>query len=215
MLFLGRGNQRTCQGVTRREFVQIGASTVLGLSLADLLRLRADNESPTGTTRAVILLWLWGGPAQLDTWDPKPDAPLEFRGPFAAIPTRTPGVRFGELFPKIARLTPKLAVLRSLHTLSNDHGVAGTVGLTGSNAGGTGLDGKPLPGAPRPTTGSIVARVRGATSAPPFMVIGGRLHQGKKAIVGEGGGTLGGLYDPFRLEHDPIRGTRFPALQLP
>jgi hypothetical protein len=62
----------------------------------------------------------------------------------------------------------------------------------------------------------VVARVRGAGSpVPPFMVIGGRLHQGKKAIVGEGGGALGGLYDPFRLEYDPVRGTRIPALQLP
>src|SRR5262249_30202780 len=102
-----------------------------------------------------------------------------------------------------------------LHTGSNDHGVAGTIGLTGSIAGGVGLDGKPNPGGPRPATGSVVARARSLkTSLPPFMVIGGRLHPGKKSISGEGGGPLGAHYDPFRLEYDPVRGTRVPALQL-
>ena len=73
-----------------------------------------------------------------------------------------------------------------------------------------------LPGGVRPTTGSVVARVRSSEAKlPPFIVVGGRLHQGKKAIVGEGGGPLGGMYDPFRLEYDPAHGTRIPALQLP
>jgi hypothetical protein len=196
--------------------VQAGASAVLGLSMADLLRGRAAGNPINGSAKSVLLLWLWGGPAQLDTWDPKPAAPLEYRGPFRAISTRVPGVRIGELFPKVAERLDRVALLRAVHTQSNDHGVAGTIGLTGSGAGGVGLDGKPLPGAPRPTTGSVVARARGGDGKlPPFMVVGGRLHQGKKAIVGEGGGALGGRYDPFRLEYDPVRGTRFPALQLP
>src|SRR5437763_643754 len=135
MLLLGRQEQRTCQTLNRRAFLQIGASTVLGLSLADLLRLRAQNGYGQGTARSVIYLWLWGGPAQLDTWDPKPNAPAEFRGPFASIATRTTGVRVCELFPQVAGLTDRVAILRSLHTRSNDHGVAGTVGLTGSDAG--------------------------------------------------------------------------------
>src|SRR3954449_7146844 len=99
MLLVGRHPTRTCQGITRRALLQVGASTVLGLSLADLLRLRGAGSSPPRPGPAVLLLWLWGGPAQLDTWDPKPSAPLEFRGPFASIPTRVPGVRLGELFP--------------------------------------------------------------------------------------------------------------------
>src|SRR6185436_15113956 len=136
MLSLGRQRQRTCSGLTRRAFLQIGASSVLGLSLADVLRLRAQQPgAAAGSARSVILLWLWGGPAQLDTWDPKPAAPLEYRGPFAAIPTRVPGVRIGELFPQIAELADQFSILRSLHTTSNDHGVAGTVGLTGSAGG--------------------------------------------------------------------------------
>ncbi len=217
MLLLGQHRTRTCQGLTRRALLQAGASTVLGLSLTDLLRLRAfGGVEPSRTAKSVLFLWLWGGPAQLDTWDPKPNAPLEFRGPFSPIPTRVVGTRVCELFPKVAGLADRFALLRSLHTASNDHGVAGTAGLTGSSAGGVGLNGQPLPGSPRPSLGSVVARARGAgAKAPPFMVVGGKLHQGKKAIIGEGGGGLGGQYDPFRLEYDPVRGTRIPALQLP
>ncbi|MCI0380809.1 MAG: DUF1501 domain-containing protein [Gemmataceae bacterium] len=216
MLLIGRGKQRTCQGATRREFIQVGASSVLGLSLADLLRLRASGTYEAGSARSVIFLWLWGGPAQLDTWDPKPNASLEYRGPFNTIPTRTAGVRIGELFPQIAEIQDKFAILRSLHTQSNDHGVAGTIGLTGSIAGSVNLGGGMSPGLVRPTTGAVVARARGFRgNLPPFIVIGGKLHQGKKAIVGEGGGPLGALYDPFRLEYDAELGTRIPALQLP
>jgi hypothetical protein len=216
MLNLGRQCQRDCQGMSRRAFLQAGGSSLLGLSLADMLRLKATGGEPmAGTAKSVMLIWLWGGPAQLDTWDPKPNAPLEFRGPFMPIATRTPGLRITELFPKIAQVSDTFTVLRSLHTQSNDHGVAGTIGLTGSAAGGVGLDGKPLAGAARPTTGSVVARIRGGTAnLPPFMVVGGKLHQGKKPIAGEGGGSLGGLYDPFRLEYDPGAGTKVPALQL-
>src|SRR5262249_40700384 len=142
MLFVGRQPQRTCQGWTRRAFLQAGASTVLGLSLADLLRLRAHGSPMGGSAKSVILLWLWGGPAQLDTWDPKPDAPLEYRGPFATIPMRTTGVRICELFPQIAQVSDTFAIIRSLHTSSNDHGIAGTIGLTGSAAGGLDPGGK-------------------------------------------------------------------------
>src|SRR3954465_6657909 len=158
MLFVGRRTTHTCAGIDRRAFLQVGASSVLGLSLADVLRVRAATDS--AKAKAVILLWLWGGPSQLDTFDPKPNAPLEYRGPFGTVPTRIPGVRFGELFPQIASHTDKLAVVRTLTTQSNDHGVAGTIGLTGSAAGGTGLAGKPLPGGPRPALGSVVAKAR-------------------------------------------------------
>src|SRR5439155_4744282 len=147
------------------------------------------------------------------------------------------GVRFCELFPKLAGLTDQLAIVRTLTTQSSDHGIAGTIGLTGSPAGGTGLDGKPLQGSPRPALGAVVAKARGLASGGrkppvsehnrgltpparqgnlhPFFVVGGKLHQGKKAIAGEGGGTLGAAFDPFRLEYDPASGTKVPALQLP
>src|SRR5712692_7971329 len=98
MLFLGRQRQRTCQTLTRRAFLQAGGSTVLGLSLADLLRLRAaGGAAPDGSAKSVVLLWLWGGPSHLDTWDPKPNAPLQYRGPFSAIATKVPGTRISEM----------------------------------------------------------------------------------------------------------------------
>lgn len=149
MLSLGVQSTRSCQSVDRRSFLQAGGSTVLGLSWADLLRASRTGYTP-GSAKAVILLWLWGGPSQLDTFDPKPHASVDYRGPFGTIPTKVIGLRFCELFPQLASHTDKLAVLRTLTTQSSDHGVAGTIGLTGSAAGGTGLDGKPLTGSPRP-----------------------------------------------------------------
>ncbi len=220
MLLVGRQRSRVCGGVHRRAFLQVGASTVLGLNWASWLAARAAAR-PEAPARAVILVWLWGGPSHLDTFDPKPHAPLEYRGPFGTIPTRIPGVRFCELFPKLAGISQHLAVLRTLTTPSNDHGIAGTVGLTGNAAGGVGLDGRPLPGSPRPALGSVVAKARRDRPARrgdalhPFFVIGGKLHQGKKPIIGEGGGSLGAAWDPFRLVYDPVQGTRVPALQLP
>jgi hypothetical protein len=218
MLLVGRQRQRTSHGLDRRAFVQVGASSVLGLSVAGMLRAGA---ATTGSARSVLLLWLWGGPSQLDTWDPKPNAPMEYRGPFGVIPTRVTGVRVCELFPQIASITNKLAIIRSLYTFSNDHGIAGTIGLTGSKGGAVGLDGKPQAGSTRPATGSVVARALSPTTRkkkelPPFMVVGGKLHQGKKPIIGEGGGPLGNLYDPFRLVYDATEEkTRVPGLELP
>lgn len=224
MLLVGEQTTRTCQTLHRRAFLQAGGASVLGLSLADLLKARASGQSG-GPAKAVILLWLWGGPSQLDTFDPKPNAPLDYRGPFGTIPTKLTGIRFCELFPKIAGLMDRVSLVRTLVSQSNDHGIAGTIGLTGNGAGGTGLDGKPLPGSPRPALGSIVAKalasgrresaVRERSGMHPFFVIGGKLHQGKKPIIGEGGGSLGATWDPFRLEYDPVSGTKIPALQLP
>jgi hypothetical protein len=221
MLLVGRQTQRTCGAITRRAFLQVGTSSALGLSLSDRLRAGGSGHNP-GSAKSVLLIWLWGGPSQLDTWDPKPYAPLEYRGPFGTIPTKIPGVRFCELFPKLAGVSNHLAVIRTLTTQSTDHGLAGTIGLTGSAAGGLDLGGKPFPGSPRPAMGSVVAKAAsslrkqaGTESPSPFLVIGGKLHQGKKAIIGEGGGPLGAAYDPFRLEFDPARGTKVPALQLP
>jgi hypothetical protein len=215
MLLVGRQDQRTCQGWTRRAFLQAGGSAVLGLTLADLLRWQAQGAAGHGTARSVIFVWLWGGPSHIDMWDPKPNAPLEYRGPYQAAETKVPGIRISELFPQLADLADQFSIVRSLHTASNDHGVAGTIGLTGSMTGAVDLGGKALGGSARPATGAIVARAKGFKSAlPPYLVVGGRLHQGKKSIIGEGGGTLGALYDPFRLDYEPGKGVQVPALQL-
>ncbi|MGO9463899.1 MAG: DUF1501 domain-containing protein [Isosphaeraceae bacterium] len=113
------GAARDCDGVRRRSFLQAGMLGQGGLALADLLRLRAAGETAAeGRGRSVILFWLSGGPGHMETWDPKPDAPGGFRGPFGAVPTSVPGVHFGELLPEQARRTedPRLRDRYGRHT---------------------------------------------------------------------------------------------------
>lgn len=221
MLSIGVVRSGCCNGVSRRALVEAGAIGAFGLSWADWLLLRAHGESTRAPVDSVIVLWLWGGPSHLDTFDMKPAAPAEYRGPWTPIATRVPGIEICELLPKHAPITDRLAIVRSMHHTSNDHGVAGTIALTGSEAGAVNLGGAVASGSARPCIGSIVGRFRSTTDSkvagsalPNFMVIGGKLHQGKKPIVGEGGGTLGGKYDPFRLEYDPEEGARAPSLAL-
>ena len=218
MLNLGLAPTRTCQTVGRRAFLKIGTLGLAGFGLGDLLAARAlsagNSSSPA---KAVIVLWLWGGPSHLDTFDPKPDAPLEYRGPFESIATKVPGLRINELLPGLARHADKFALIRSMHHLSNDHGIAGTIGLTGAISGAVGLDGKSQGDALRPSLGAIVGRLRpGRPGAlPPYVVLGNPLHQGLKPVVGEGGGTLGSAADPFRLDYEPGSGLKLPDISLP
>ncbi|HEV8067768.1 MAG TPA: DUF1501 domain-containing protein, partial [Planctomycetaceae bacterium] len=100
---------------SRRWFLQTGLAGIGGLSLPDLLRCRAQAATAARTDRkAVILIWLSGGPSQLDTWDPKPNAPGEVRGPFGSIATKVPGVRISEYFPLQATIADRLALVRSV-----------------------------------------------------------------------------------------------------
>jgi hypothetical protein len=147
----------------------------------------------------------------------KPDAPIEYRGPFAPIASAVPGLNLCELLPGLARCADKFALLRTMHHESNDHGVAGTIALTGSIAGAVGLGGPVNTGSPRPSTGAIVGRLhRGEPgSLPPYVILGKPLHQGLKRAVGEGGGALGSTYDPFRLDYEPGIGLRLPDASLP
>jgi len=145
----------------------------------------------------------------------KPKAPLEYRGPYAPVATSVPGIQICELLPQLARRADRYAIVRSLHSTSNDHGIAGTIGLTGSEAGGASLGGQVQPGQVQPNHGAIVSRVLGFDPATPrFVTLGGHLHQGKKPIRGEGGGTVGPLHDPFRLDYDPEAGVKIPQLDL-
>src|SRR6266481_4816118 len=112
-----------CDGIHRRELLRVGGLSVLGLGLPDLLSGNALS-APTppeyartfGKAKNVIFLWLQGGPSQHETFDPKPDAPEEIRGPFRPIATTVPGIRFCELLPRTACRADKLAVVRSLYT---------------------------------------------------------------------------------------------------
>jgi hypothetical protein len=217
VLNLGRLDSRTCQARSRRAFLRVGTLGALGLTLGDYLALRAQARGPAAPAKAVIFLWLWGGPSHLDTFDMKPDATAEYRGPFEPIATKVPGLQICELLPGLARRADRFALLRAMHHESQDHGVAGTIALTGNIAGAVGLDGAAAAGATRPSTGSIVGRLRPRApgALPPYAILGSPLHQGFKRVVGEGGGLLGRPYDPFRLDYEPGVGLKLPDVELP
>src|SRR5436190_19167357 len=109
---LGRPH-RHCDGLNRREFLTAGAVGFAGLTLADLLRAEAS-AGIKSSTKAIINIHLDGGPPQMDTIDPKPNAPVEIRGEFRPIATRLPGVQVCELLPKVASIADKFAFIRSL-----------------------------------------------------------------------------------------------------
>src|SRR5881227_2511533 len=113
MLTLWGGRQRFCDGISRRNFLQIGAFGA-GLTLADMLRSRATGATPTSSGKSAIMIYLPGGPSHMDMYDLKPEAPAEYRGEFKPIATNVPGVQICELFPRQARMWDKLAVIRSL-----------------------------------------------------------------------------------------------------
>jgi len=204
---------------TRRAFLQVGGLGALGLALPELFAMRAKAQGMNAPARSVIMLWLWGGPSHLDTFDMKPDAALEYRGPFESIATANPALRVCELLPKLARHADKFSVIRSMHHESNDHGVAGTIALTGSIDGSVNLGGSTASGVMRPSTGAIVGRIKRdampAGSLPPYVILGNQLHQGLKRVVGEGGGSLGTPFDPFRIDYEPGVGLRLPDIDLP
>lgn len=218
MLGIGQIPTRDCRGWTRRELIRAGALSAVGIGLPDLLQLEAAErtERPNNApAKSVILLWLWGGPSHLDSFDMKPNAPVQYRGPYSPIASSVPGLDVCELLPQIARRAHRYSIIRSLRGASNDHGVAGTIGLTGDMGGAASLSGQVLPGTLKPAHGSIVSKILGfSPTMPRFMTLGGHLHQGKRAIRGEGGAGLGSLHDPFRLDYDPEKGIQIPDLQL-
>lgn len=214
MLAAGIQQARTCQGCTRRALLQAGLWAAVPWSLGQWSKLLGD-EARSESQKSAILLWLWGGPSHIESFDPKPSAPVEYRGPYAAMPTTVPGVWVCELLPRLAARAHRYTIIRSLNHESNDHGIAGTICLTGSSQGGISLGGQTLPGRRLPTHGSAVARVDGfRPGLPRFVTVGGLLHQGKKRIAGEDGGKLGALYDPFRMDYHPGRGVELPQLTL-
>ena len=129
MLTFWGGSRQVCDGVSRRDYLRVGAlgAGAFGLSLADVLRLQAAPATVPGTTgrrtkdKAVIMVFLPGGPSPIDMYDPKPDAPAEYRGEFKAIGTNVDGAQICELFPRQARLMDKMAVLRAVVGSDGDH----------------------------------------------------------------------------------------------
>src|SRR5947209_11365747 len=120
--------------LNRRQLLQAGSLAGMGLLLPDLFRARADERPVRGTfgrTRSVIMLYLHGGHAQQETWDPKPDGPAPERGAFGAIATSVPGDSFSELLPESARIMHKFAVIRSLTHPNANHVQAALPAMTG------------------------------------------------------------------------------------
>src|SRR5688572_23359216 len=130
--------KRLCNGVTRRDWLSAGALSVLGLSLSDVLRVQqaqaaATDDAPAGSfgkAKNVILLYLFGGPSQLETFDFKPDAPAEVRGTFQPIASTLPGCDVCEFLPRVAQVMDRVTVVRSLTHPWNFHGMQwATTGL--------------------------------------------------------------------------------------
>ncbi|MEM7396760.1 MAG: DUF1501 domain-containing protein, partial [Verrucomicrobiota bacterium] len=147
MLDFGQFKAQCCSGPTRRSFLKTAAAIPFTLGLPGLNQIApAKSEAKA---KSVILLWLWGGPSHIDMFDPKPDAPSEFRGPFGTIKTRTPGMHYTELLPRLAKRSDRYSVIRSMQTSNGGHPGAGTVALTGYEEN---------PGPVQPNFGSIISK---------------------------------------------------------
>jgi hypothetical protein len=202
--------QRWCDGVSRRQFLQIGGLGAAGLALPELFRARAagsTNAAPTnaGRARACILLFLGGGPPQMDTFDLKPTAPVEVRGEFPPIATTVPGTQISALLPLLSQQAHRYAIIRTVSDeyTGGAHGQSVYLALTGhKNPRVNGDDIRPA-ASDYPCLGSAVACLRGASQAlPPHIWL---LDMHRRSFAGEGGGFLGQRYDPFRILQDPNR----------
>ena len=226
-------SQRTrgaCRGFlepSRRDALKAGVLGALGLGLPDLLRRRAQAQPSNlasgngfGRARSCILIFQWGGPSQLDTWDPKPEAPAEIRGQFSTIETRTPGLRISEHFPLLAQQTHRLAIVRSMTHSDPAHLSTAHRLLTGHLAPTPNSDAAPPSPEDWPHLGSILTRLRPSKGALPTAVtmpwtVAHPAAPGGRA-PGQHGGWLGKGFDPFRVDGNPnIPGFRVAGLGLP
>jgi hypothetical protein len=180
--------RRRCDGVTRRDALRVGSLTALGLSLASSFRrLDAAVIRRESRAKSCILLWLDGGPSHLEMWDPKPNAPLEVRGPFKPIETNVPGIKISELLPQTAKQADKLAIIRSMTSPLGEHGLANHYLLTGY---------KPSPVLDYPSYGSVLTHLRPQESVlPPYVAI--------PEARSSGAGFLGRAFEPFATGGDP------------
>src|SRR3954451_12500690 len=191
---------RNCNGIARRDFIQVGLSSALGLGLCNLLRLQASAGTPpagalSGAGVNCIMIWLDGGPSHYETFDPKPEAPTEIRGEFKTIPTSVPGVHFSEVVPKLANCFDKYTVVRSICHKDPNHGGGNHYMMTGCPT--------PVPvgcGAFvtfHPSFGSVVSYRRGVQRGlPAYMVMPSMTRSG-------GPNFLGAQHAPFVVGGNP------------
>ena len=191
--------------LSRRDFLQIGGLGTAGLALGNLLQARAAAPARPKGAKSCILLFMNGGPPQMDTFDLKPDAPAEVRGEYKPIDTNVPGIQISEKLPSVAKYIDKTAIIRSVSDsyVGGAHGQSVYLALTGHHSPRVqGDDVKPATD-DWPTLGSAVARLRpGTGEVPPFVWL---LDMHRHTFAGEGGGFLGKQYDPFRILQDPNR----------
>jgi Protein of unknown function (DUF1501) len=206
MLSIPGAPNRWYDGVSRRDFLQVGGLGAVGLALPDLFRARAQGATPpapgAGRARSCILLFMGGGPPQMDTFDLKPDAPAEVRGQFPPTATSVPGTQISSLLPALAKQAHRYAIIRSVSDeyTGGAHGQSVYLALTGhKNPRVNGDDVRPAAD-DYPCLGSAVARLRGARNGlPPHVWL---LDMYRRTFAGEGGGFLGQAYDPFRILQD-------------
>src|SRR5579862_1543563 len=188
LTILGKG-QRFCDGVSRRNFLRIGALGLGGLALPQLLR--AEAQSGVGRShKAVIMIFLPGGPSHQDLFDLKMDAPSEIRGEFSPIPTSVPGIQICEHLPQIARLMDQVALIRSI------------VGATGGHDAIQCLTGRTKRNAPAggwPSMGSVLSKLQGPVdpAVPPFVGLSPKMGHMEWADAGSPG-FLGVAHAPFK-----------------
>ena len=199
-------------GVHRRELLRVGGLSLLGLHLPQLVAAgqqstfsRGAPVDPTfGRAKNVIFLWLAGGPPQHETFDPKPEAPAEIRGPFQPIRTSVPGIHFCELLPRTAARAHQLAVVRSIHTNNNDHDGSGYWVWTGHKY--VGPNSRTIQPSDWPYFGSVVKRLKPSEKLPPLSVVWlpdwARLNE-NVTQAGQTGGFMGREWDPDRFVGDP------------
>jgi hypothetical protein len=211
---------RLCDGVSRREWLRIGGLSALGLSMSQLGgTLRADGMPAElarsfGRAKRCIILFMLGGPPQMETWDPKPDAPEEVRGDFQPIDSAVPGFSVGELMPKTAQLTNHISVLRAMSTDDNAHSASGYWMLTGRpHTPKNKENAKPGPPNDWPCVAAVVKHLRGDDGRLPAAV---RLPEeiwntGRIVWPGQDAGFLGASADPWLLTCDP----NSPDFQVP
>lgn len=195
----GPGQTQTCDGMTRRDFLEVGSLGALGLSLADLMALEAQGATKGSKDRSAIMIFNLGAPSQLDTWDMKPEAPAEIRGPFKPISTHVPGIQVSEILPKLSQHFDKLSMVRScFHTGAAVHDSGHQLLQTGRAFQG---------GIISPHVGSVLGYLKGRNGdLPPHIILpepmgptGGNLPHGQDA------GFLGKAHDPYALMADPSK----------
>lgn len=192
MLDLSTRPVADCSGVSRRSFLRVGGLAPFGLSLPAYLKARAEQPNVRAKAKRCILLWMQGGPSHHDSFDPKPDAPVEVRGEFGTVPTTLPGVRFCDPLPMLAKQTDKLAVIRGHDPKNGSHGTADALMMSG----------RPFNASlPFPCYGSVVSKERGYVDGMiPFVQLGKAVD---RRFNGGIAGFLGDEFNPFEVHEDP------------